>query len=104
MPKVNLSVLEKEFLQKVADQPRPASVPEMNAGYAPKWNQDAADALLLAGLVVDDTWDHVHNAPRYAITPAGREVLALPAKAPEPVKQAARAGYTRRYGSTFAGG
>lgn len=93
-PKPVLSVLEHEFLQKVAAQTLPASIPEMNAGAAPRWNLDAADALLQLGLIGEPGWDSVHDAPRYAATEAGRVALSMPPK-PLPAPQVDRFGYAR---------
>lgn len=69
-PPDGVGVLALEFLARVAAQPRPRTVAEMNEGLTPEWQARAAGELLAAGLLSGQG-----PVPRLAVTAAGRAVL-----------------------------
>lgn len=60
--------LSREFLQRLAMR-APATIPELNEGLSPAWQENAAADLLQSGQITEDA------SGRYALTPKGRAAL-----------------------------
>lgn len=101
-----MTALEREFLLKLCtalarpSAPEAFSVDELNEGLCPRWQRDAAEGLVAAGLVVESVRG---GRTRYAPTAAGWEAAGArppagrtpPVVPRSPYGRPARTGYVR---------